>query len=376
MSRSFLAIPRPAIDDRRLNSGDRDMLLTLCSMLSREHPDCCWPSKSYLVERLEVHENTVKRQLRKLRDTGYISRPQKNAGRKPGAIFINFDVVVPEDRLRRRPTSNGSNGALGGTTNGTAEDVRQDHQSTSLECPGGTTDDTPEAVRGGHPCTPQDVRGYYQESSRGYHSESPRSIKGNNLGGQARAHACETEPQAQPPPYRFDDQWEKTGGDASAREPMPELLPADWARIAEHEFAGVDKLDRRFLRFQNNYRGDVLTPEKWRGRWRNWLLDDFEPVDPDAQVLASNGHDPPTAGDPAIGSDIIDFDERVAREFEQFVKRKGLKQMNFLERIGIKASANAIKVGKADKVGLDRVGFWTLEDIAERLGLTLNAAGT
>ena len=65
-----------------------------------------------------------------------------------------------------------------------------------------------------------------------------------------------------PPPFDFDDQWQKNGGDASAKEPMPEVLPNDWARIAEDEFVGVDKLDRRFLRFRNNYGGDVLTPEK------------------------------------------------------------------------------------------------------------------
>lgn len=323
------------------------MLLVLCALLSKQNPDCCWPSKVYLEERLGVAEITVKRQLKKLRQTGYISRPVANSGRKPGAIFIHFDVLVPVEFCRHVPKGNGQIGMAGGITDDTPNPVSGDHSCTPREVRGDhqctpqdvieDANDTPELPRGDHSCTPQEARGYHSSSVRGDHSCTPGSIKGFITGGEARAHvhvpAREPDPSAQPPPDEIDDHVKIDGSDTPAKEPIPDVLPDAWAKIARTEFVGVDerhqsgntKLDRSFVRFQtlSPNRDDRKTPEDWLKAWKVWLLDDFPIVvngHANGSAADGNSHDPPTA--PVIREKWQDFKHLLESKYRKVVEKQ------------------------------------------------------
>ena len=382
--------------DKRLTAQNVVALSVICDHM--DHNNECYPSDARLARELGISERSVRRHKKDLVTAGYITVTKR--GPHPEKIRVNLEAAPPESRDHVAAKQDNS---------------PDDKERPDVACPvidentghdvTGLSEKTGHGVSGlagksGHVMTGQGDLGNGKSGhaatgldQKSGHAVTKRAVMPRpeepdiepDRGGRARARAHtparEPDPQAQPPPVQIADQGKSDGSDASAQVPVPEVLPEDWRSVAVNEFHDVHELARRFSRFSNHYAGDKMTAEKWLGRWRNWLLDDFEPVNdnlssPTNTRRASASNTAINRPDPPIRPERLDEFCRLmkVRYCAEAKRNPGNLRLNARGQVfredeaALMAMARQTGVGSTDPpFGLQGGPMWDWPTIYERL---------
>lgn len=97
--------------------------------------------------------------------------------------------------------------------------------------------------------------------------------------------------------------------------------------------------------------------------WPTWL--ELE----EAIKTATGCAETSTVKDIAPGMDAVRFRGLVIEFYKNYARRNGLNWIDLREEVVIGSQAFQMKSGKAERVGIERVGYWTKADVMKRLGL-------